>query len=61
MPKLFHTKTFWLGAVAIGAAVLKTVQPEYAQAIGITLSPDVLLVTGFGLIFGRDALRKIGD
>ncbi len=57
---LFHTKTFWLGAVAIGAAVIKTVFPELADAMGITLSADVLLVTGFGLIFGRDAIRKIG-
>lgn len=60
MTDLTKTKTFWLGVAAIGLAALKTQAPEAADLLNITLAPDALLLTGFGLIFGRDAVRKIG-
>ena len=56
--ELFKTKTTWLGIVCIAGAVVKTRWPEYATMISLT--PDVLLITGLGLIFGRDAINKIG-
>ena len=55
---LIHTKTFWLGAATVGAAVFKMLKPEFADSMGMGMSWDALLVLGFGFIFGRDALLK---
>ncbi len=57
---VFKTKTAKLGAVMILAGAFKLWQPELAEAASITIAPDVLIASGLAMIFGRDAIRKIG-
>jgi hypothetical protein len=59
--ELAKTKTFWLGLVTMGAGIIVALVPDFAVSMGVSMSWDTLLITGFGLIFGRDALRKLGS
>lgn len=55
--QMLKSKTAWLGAVCIVLAVVGDKIPWVGGVL--SMPPDVLLLTGLGLIFGRDAIRKI--
>jgi len=39
--------------------VLAMFAPDVAAGVGIQTSPDLLIGNGFGLIFLKDAIRKV--
>jgi hypothetical protein len=53
----YQTKSTALGAVLIVAGVVKSINPEWVTFF--TVSADVLVMAGLGIIFGRDAIRKM--
>jgi len=53
------SKTFWTGIAMIAAGVLAMFAPNVAAGVGIQTSPELLIGNGFGLIFLKDAIRKV--
>lgn len=59
----FTSKTFLMGLAMVIAGILEAVGVPYAtelvKLVWPTLTPDVLITTGVGMIFVRDAIQKL--
>lgn len=53
------SKTVWTGIAMILAGLFAMVLPDMAASVGITTEPELLIGNGFGLIFIKDAVRKV--
>jgi len=59
----FNSKTFWMGVAMVAAGVAEAIGVpfvvDFAKMIWPNLTPDVLITTGVGMMFIRDAITKL--
>lgn len=53
----YRNKTTYFGVFLVLVAVGKSIVPEYFE--WIDQAPSTLTMVGFGLVVGRDAIRKL--